>query len=159
MTTDRDPVDLAGDLYALVVYLHADSNRDLMDMMGREELTVRQIKLLGILRSGRLRPTIAQVSRLLGMHPTGASRLVHSLARRGLVQREGAEEDGRRKRIAITDRGDQVLARLHAARYDRVVEFVDDLDTGQRSELSSILGPIAGRQDIRVFRPAEDVAA
>lgn len=154
-----EPVDLAGDLYALLVFLHADSNRDLMDMMGREQLTVRQIKLLGILRSGRLRPTIAQVSRLLSMHPTGATRLVHTLARRGLVRREGDEADGRRKRIVITDRGDMVLARLHAARYDRVVEFVEDLSAGQRSELSSIIGPIAERQDIRVFRPAEEIAA
>ena len=40
------PSDLAGDLYAVVVYLHKNCNADLFEAVGALELTLTQIKLL-----------------------------------------------------------------------------------------------------------------
>jgi DNA-binding MarR family transcriptional regulator len=152
---DPAPVDgVAGDLYALVVYLHASANRDLLDNVAREQLSFSQLMLLERLRGGRRRPTMRQVASYLNVSPAGASRIVDELARRGLVRREKDERDFRAKRVLITDRGEDVITRLHAARLERIATFaLDELDDEQRDRFARALAPLVERERIAACRP------
>lgn len=150
---DAETPGVADNLYALTVYLHAGCNRDLLDAIHAEEISLSQLQLLDRLRSGRRRPNVAQAARLIHRSPAGTSRLVDELARRGLIRREGDEGDFRSKRLVITDRGEQVIARLHAARYDQVVAFTEELEPDERDQLQAALVQVLSRNEISQYRP------
>jgi DNA-binding MarR family transcriptional regulator len=148
-----EPATITEDLYALVVYLHVSCNRDLLTAIGREELSFNQLQLLERLRAGRRRPTITQAASILHVTIAAASRMVDSLARRGLVHRETDDDNYRAKRIVITDRGEQVIARLHAARLDGVAAFTERLKAGERDQLHAALRPVLEREHITAYHP------
>lgn len=143
--------DVSEDLYALVVYLHVTCNRDLLDAIIREQLSLSQLRLLEELRRGR-RPTIQQAATMLHVSRGGASRIVDALARRGLVARERNDNDYRSRRVQITERGSEVVARLHAARMNKAIAFTDLLTADEREQLHQALKPIRDR--IAPYRPA-----
>jgi MarR family transcriptional regulator, transcriptional regulator for hemolysin len=151
--TDQPPrFALHDDLYALVVYLHAGSNRDLWDSLAADRLSISQAKLLDRLRAGR-RPTVGQAARLIGVTSPSMVRMVQDLAERGYVRREHDEGDKRTTRIIITDRGDEAIQHLHAARLAQIVQFTDELDVAEQAEWSACLAPAMARQEISQFRP------
>lgn len=152
MPDDTPRFALHDDLYALVVYLHASCNRDLWATLQDEHISISQAKLLDRLRGGK-RPTIGQAGRLVGLTHSAAVRLVDDLAQRGYVRRETDVNDGRARRIILTPKGDEVIARLHAARLDQIVEFTGELDDDERADLRSSLRPVMARQEISRFRP------
>lgn len=152
MADDDEPA-VADNLYALIVYLHAESTDDLVLTLAGEEISPTQLRVLARLRTRRRRYSIREMSAVIHRTPTATSRLVDQLARRGLISREGDDDDFRKKRLEITERGDQVLARLHAARYDRIVAFTEDLEPGERAQLTSALQQLVARDEIRQFRP------
>jgi DNA-binding MarR family transcriptional regulator len=143
---------LPDDLYALIVYLHAGSNRDLWDNLRADSLSVSQALLLDRLRAGR-RPTMSQAARLIGISPAGTVRLVNDLAERGYVRRETDLQDKRSKRIVLTPRGDDAIARLHAARLDQIVVFTDGLNDVEHADLAAGLASVMTRDEISRFRP------
>lgn len=141
------------DLYALIVYLHADSNRDLLTGIVREELSINQLRLLDRLRGGRRHPTIANAAQMLHVTVAAASRIVDGLARKDLVRRESDESDYRAKRIVITEKGERVVNRLHAARLEHVERFTDELDDDERKQLRGALTVLLEREPIAACRP------
>lgn len=151
--TDEAPATITEDLYALVVYLHVSCNRDLLTAIGREELSFNQLQLLERLRAGRRRPTITQAASILHVTIAAASRMVDGLARRGLVRRETDDDNYRAKRITITDRGEEVIGRLHAARLEGVLNFTERLKPGERDKLHAALRPVLEREQIVTYRP------
>lgn len=151
---DRPPPDVSHDLYALVVYLHASCNRDLLDAIAAEQLSFNQLQLLERLRGGRRKPTMRQAAAQLHVTQAATTRLVDALARRGLVQREPDERDYRAKRVVITDRGEEVITRLHAARLDRIIAFAQGLSAGEREALERGLAKVVQRESIAACRPA-----
>lgn len=140
-------------LYALVVYLHASCNRDLLDAIAREQLSFSQLQLLERLRGSQRKPTVRQAATLMHVTPHGASRIVEQLARRGLIMREADERDGRAKRISITPRGEQVIMRLHAARLRGISTFTEGLDDDERAQLAQALSKVAKRDAVAACRP------
>lgn len=154
MPRPQTPSKVTRELYALVVYLHASANRDLLTAIAREELTFTQLALLDRLRGGRAKPTVRQAASMLDVSQPAASRLVHQLAVRGLVQREADERDTRVKRIAITDRGEAVIVRLHACRIEHVERFTHGLTVAQRQQLEQALADVTAREEIAAYRPA-----
>lgn len=150
----REPPDVAGDLYALVVYLHASCNRDLLDAIAHEQLSFSQLLLLDRLRGGRKAPTIRQAAALMHVTPTGASRIIDGLAARKMVLRETDDDDFRVKRVKITERGEQAIARLHACRLERMQQFAGELDAGELDALTGALDRLLTREQIAAYRPA-----
>lgn len=150
---DEQAPDLTSDLYALVVYLHASCNRDLLDAIAEEQLSFSQLQLLERLRTGRLRPTVRQAAALMHVSPAGASRIVDNLARRKLIRREQDDDDFRAKRIAITEQGEHAIARLHAARLEQIDTFAGDLAPDERAYLQVTLNKLLERESIAACRP------
>lgn len=153
MTDETPAPDISDDLYALVVYLHASSNHDLLEAIGREQLSFSQLQLLERLRAGRMKPTIRQAAAMIQVRPNTASELVDTLARRGLVRRDQDDNDYRAKRITITERGEEVITRLHAARQGSIVMFTEQLAAKEREQLHAALGPLLERDQIAACRP------
>jgi DNA-binding MarR family transcriptional regulator len=152
MAGDTD-LDIASDLCALVVYLHRSADRDLLDAIRLAELSFSQLYLLDRLRGKRYSPTIRQAAALMHLSIAGGSRVVKSLSKRGLVRRLADERDYRARRIAITDRGEQAIAALHAARLDGVLAFVEGLPNDVCEELAGALRLIVSQSEIAAHRP------
>lgn len=127
--------DLAKHLHQLVTYLHTTANRDLLEQIREESLSFQRIQLLERLRGGRVRPTVTQCARIMHVSETGASRMIDELAGRGLVKRVPDETDSRARRVQLTDAGQQVLVRLHAARMPAIRDFTATLSDSQAVEL------------------------
>lgn len=144
---------VSDNLYALIVYLHVSSNRDLLEAIATQELSFSEVQLLEHLRSGRRRPTIQQVASVLHVTKGGASRIVDRLARRGLVKRETDDHSYRFKRVIITERGEQAIATIHAARLADVIAFTNQLDDDELHQLGPALERLLERDQIAAYRP------
>jgi DNA-binding MarR family transcriptional regulator len=145
--------DLAGDLYALIVYLHKNCNSDLFEAIGALELTLTQIKLLHHLEDQEPREvTLKEAGELVRVSLPAASRMVDDLVRRGFAQRREDLEDRRMKRVCLTDDGRAVIRRLNAARLSGLVDFTKGLTATEQDALGSALGQLLERQDIAACR-------
>jgi DNA-binding MarR family transcriptional regulator len=152
-TTATD-TDLAGDLYALIVYLHKNCNSDLFEAIGALELTLTQIKLLHHLEDQQPRElTLKEAAELVHVSLPAASRLVDDLVRRGFAQRREDLEDRRMKRVCLTDRGRAVTRRLNAARLSGLKQFANTLSIPERHSLADALAELLARDDIAACRP------
>jgi DNA-binding MarR family transcriptional regulator len=99
----------------------ATQERDLMDGLvqtsfevmallsrvgSRHDLSLTQLRLLGILRDRRL--GVTDLARYLGLDKSTVSGLVDRAVRRGLVERTADPEDGRAVRVTLSARGRQL---------------------------------------------------
>ena len=78
----------------------------------RHDLTIPQIRLLGILRDRE--PGMLELARHLGLDKSSVTGLVDRAERRGLVQRASTAEDGRAVRVSATAFGRQLTDRVGA---------------------------------------------
>lgn len=147
-----DETELSDDLYSLVSHVHESCNRDLLDAIAREELSFSQLQLLERLRTG-MRPTVRQAAAILHVSCAGASRMIDSLARRGLVRREADDRDFRAKRLEITDRGLEAIQRLHAARLEGIQAFTRRLHPDDQKRLQTAIRRTMGRDELAARRP------
>lgn len=146
---------LAGDLYALVVYVHKNCNADLFEAVGDLELSLTQIKLLHHLEHANAPISLKEGAELVHVSLPAASRLVDDLVRRGYVARHEDTEDRRMKRITSTDAGRAVTRRLNAARLNGLRQFVETLDDGERAAVRQALSLLTQREDLAACRPEE----
>jgi DNA-binding MarR family transcriptional regulator len=152
--TEAPPRDqLAGDLYALVVFLHKNCNSDLFEAMGVLELTITQIKLLHQLEVATRELTLKEAAELVPLSLAAASRTVDDLVRRQMVERHEDVEDRRMKRIQLTDEGRAVIRKLNAARLDGFEQFTATLNDDERRLLAGALSKLLQRPDVAVCRP------
>jgi DNA-binding MarR family transcriptional regulator len=150
--TDTD-TNLAGDLYALVVYLHKNCNSDLFEAVGALELTLTQIKLLHHLEDQQPRElTLKGAAELVHVSLPAASRMVDDLVRRGFAQRREDLEDRRMKRVCLTDGGRAVIGRLNAARLSGLVQFTKTLTTAEQRSLAEALSQLLEREVVAACR-------
>jgi DNA-binding MarR family transcriptional regulator len=151
--TNEAKTDLAGDLFALVVYLHKNCNSDLFEAMGALELTMTQIKLLHHLEDAPRALTLKEAAELVLVSLPAASRTVDDLVRRGFVERHEDVEDRRMKRVTPTASGRAVVRRLNAARLIGLEQFSESLDEAERHELAEALSLLLRRPDVAACRP------
>lgn len=78
----------------------------------RHDLTVPQIRLLGILRDRE--PGMLELARYLGIDKSSVTGLVDRAERRGLVQRGSTTDDGRVVRVSPTALGRRMIDRVGA---------------------------------------------
>ncbi len=145
--------DLAGDLYAVVVYLHKNCNADLFEAVGALELTLTQIKLLHHLEDQDRELTLKEGAQLVHVSLPAASRMVDDLVRRGFVERHEDVEDRRMKRVRLTDDGRSAIRRLNAARLTGLEQFLQTLTDGERQPLARALSQLLEREEVAACRP------
>lgn len=152
MSSTQETHGLADDIYGLVGYLHTSSTRDLLDAIAREQLSFSQLMLLERLRDGA-RPTVHEAAAMIGISRAGASRVVDSLARRGLVRREEDPDDFRARRLTITDRGRESIVRLHRCRLEAIAQFASSLEPDQAEQLQAAIRHSLREEHLEPHRP------
>jgi DNA-binding MarR family transcriptional regulator len=83
------------------------------ELFARFELTAQQYNVLRLLKAARPEtvPTLALAERLISRAPD-ITRMIDRLEERGLVSRERLADDRRVVRVAITDKGNKLLAEI-----------------------------------------------
>lgn len=150
---------LAGDLYALITYLHKNCTTDLFEAVGAVELSLTQVKLLHHLDDRSHELTLKQAAEAVRVSLPAASRMVDDLVQRGFVERHEDVEDRRMKRIWITDTGQEVIRRLGAARLIGLEQFVRNLSRDERRALAQLLTKLVARPEISALRPRPEASS
>ena len=97
----------------------------LTEIAGEHELSIIQIRLLGVLRDRE--PTMNTLGRHLGLDKSSISGLVDRAQRRGLVIRTPSETDGRSFRVSITESGRQIADKISTAYAERIETLTETL--------------------------------
>lgn len=84
-------------------------------------------------------PTVGRVARLLGVHPSRASRTVNSAIRAGLAQRIAAQGDGRKSCLELTAKGRELARAIHRARARYFAQRMKGWPRSDRLEFGRLL--------------------
>lgn len=85
---------------------------------------------------------VSELGGLLALDQSTVSRQAKNLCEAGLVGRAADPEDGRAHRIALTDKGRDMLREERLRRLTIIAEALEPLSTAQRAELGELLGTI-----------------
>jgi DNA-binding MarR family transcriptional regulator len=130
---------LAEDLLELWHHLMRGSSRELYALLSDLDLSMAHIKTLHTLHDSPGDLSVKEVAERLGLSVPGASRVVDTLLRRGLLSRREDERDRRIKRVDITDQGADVVRRIDGARLVGLETFTRALSPEQRGRLAAAL--------------------
>ena len=124
---------LLASLEAIVTGSVAVTARALAD--AGSELTLVQWRALVVLAASDAPLTIGDLAREVGASPSGMSRLVRRLVARGYVSSRYERADRRKRRLVVSDRGRDLVARIDRAAGSRARGIVDRSRryTGDRS--------------------------
>lgn len=98
-----------------------------------EDLSIVQLRLLGILRDRR--PTINQLAQVLQLDKSSVTGLIDRAEQRGLVRRAASTVDGRSVHVVITATGKRLADKGTQAFESAIARLVTDLTQAQRSRL------------------------
>jgi DNA-binding MarR family transcriptional regulator len=110
----------------------------LADIAGQHDLSIIQVRLLGILRDRK--PTMNALGHHLGLDKSSVSGLVDRAQRRGLVDRTVSATDRRAFHVSITDTGRQLVEQIatgFTARVETLVAGLPDTDRKLLSQLAA----------------------
>ena len=109
---------------------------------GSSRLDYGELRLLDAIRVAESKcpdgATVGDLSRLLGVDPSRASRQVAGAVAKGLLQRRAAQRDGRKVLLEVTPRGAKLQARgseLTRARIGLALEAWSDADRARFAQL------------------------
>ena len=108
----------------------------LTEIAGEYELSIVQIRLLGVLRDRE--PTMNTLGRHLGLDKSSISGLVDRAQRRGLVIRTPSETDGRSFRVSITESGRQIAEKVSTAYAERIATLTGTWASQDRQLLAQL---------------------
>jgi DNA-binding MarR family transcriptional regulator len=136
--TSRDDTAATADLglvdgLAQLSFLVHDT---LAELAAQHDLSIVQMRLLGVLRDRR--PTMNVLGRHLGLDKSSISGLVDRAERRGLVIRTISPDDRRAFHVSITDAGRLLVERVAAAFAERIETLVAPLSDADRRLLSRL---------------------
>jgi DNA-binding MarR family transcriptional regulator len=104
------------------------------------DLSLTQLRVLAILRDRE--PTMAELAGYLGLERSSVSGLIDRAVKRGLVQRDASEDDGRAVRVSLTPDGRR-LASVGAREIGELLEpMTGQLSQAERNRLSALLGKL-----------------
>lgn len=101
------------------------------------DLSLTQLRLLAILRSGR--PRMAELASNLGLDRSTVSGLIDRAVARGIVERSANPSDGRVVHIQLTAAGQNLADRLSADMADAVTQLTGRLGGAERADLLYLL--------------------
>jgi DNA-binding MarR family transcriptional regulator len=106
------------------------------------ELSLTQLRVLGILRGRRLRMT--ELASHLGLEKSTLSGLIDRAERRGLVERAADPNDGRVVEVFLSPAGVELGERLSAVVREALVPMTGELSGTDRRRLRSLLERMLG---------------
>ncbi len=95
--------------------------------------------------SGTETLTVADLAERIGRSPSATSRVVSSLARRGLLARAEEVADRRQRTLAMTPSGTAVLAAIDKARADQFMAVIRQLPFQERALVAMAVAALADR--------------
>jgi MarR family transcriptional regulator, lower aerobic nicotinate degradation pathway regulator len=108
----------------------------LAELAGQQDLSIIQMRLLGVLRDRE--PTMHVLGRLLGLDKSSVSGLVARAQRRGLVIRTVSPTDRRAYQVSITATGRQLAEHVGAQFTERIEALAAGLSDCDRQLLSQL---------------------
>jgi DNA-binding MarR family transcriptional regulator len=106
-------------------------------LAAEHELTLPQLRLLGILRGRQARMT--ELAAYLGLEKSSLSGLVERAEKRGLVVREPSSSDGRVVEVLLTPAGEDVATRATDRAHGLVLPLVAGLTAAEKRQLEFLL--------------------
>jgi DNA-binding MarR family transcriptional regulator len=104
---------------------------------GEHDLSLTQVRVLGILRDRRLR--MAGLAGFLGLEKSTMSGLVERAERRGLLERTPSADDRRAVDVSLTDAGRELAELMHAEVARALAPSLAGLASADRARLSALL--------------------
>ena len=141
------PKELAGELLGLWTHLMRDSSQQMFAILGELDLTMTQMKTLGMLDDCVNEVSVKELSERLGLSLPATSRTVDGLLRRGLLSRHEDTEDRRIKRVRLTDDGRAMVHRIVTARLQGLEAYAATLSDDQRAALMAALIDLPHKKD------------
>jgi DNA-binding MarR family transcriptional regulator len=140
------PQELAGELLDLWTHLMRGSSQQMFILLGELDLTITQMKTLGMLEDCVEQVSVKELSERLGLSLPATSRTVDGLLRRGLLSRLEDTEDRRIKRVRLTDDGRAMVHRIVTARLQGLEAYAATLSDDQRAVLMEALADLPHKQ-------------
>jgi DNA-binding MarR family transcriptional regulator len=138
--THASSTDVAAEVIRLMQTMMKGTGSRLVGALNEHDLSLTQMKALNLLEDpADGASSIKELGARLALSLPAASRTADSLLQRGLVTRTEDPEDRRIKRLALTDKGRDVLNNLEAARLAGVAGWADSLTPTQRDGLHAAL--------------------
>ncbi|HXW44374.1 MAG TPA: MarR family transcriptional regulator [Streptosporangiaceae bacterium] len=117
----------------------------LLSKLGAEhDLSLTQLRVLGILRDRRLRMTA--LADFLGLEKSTMSGLVDRAERRGLLQRAVSATDGRAVEVFLSPAGLEAAERFRARVEQALVPLTSTLAPAEQRRLQALLERMLGAQ-------------
>ncbi|QIZ98764.1 MarR family transcriptional regulator [Leifsonia sp. PS1209] len=143
--TDRESGGGVGDQDALVDALVQFSYRTmgvLSRLAAENDLSLTQLRVLGILRDRRLR--ITAIADYLGLEKSTLSGLVDRAEKRGLVERAPSATDRRAVDVLLTASGHDLSSRLTAELRTELTPYTSTLAADEQQQVRSLLERMLG---------------
>jgi DNA-binding MarR family transcriptional regulator len=129
---DAETPNLTDALVELTFLIHATLTR----LAGEHELSLTQVRLLGILRDRE--PGIVELADVLNLDKSSVSGLVDRAQRRGLVERASSNTaDGRAIRVLLTPAGRTMASQFAERVSGELAQLVADFSPAQRERLAA----------------------
>lgn len=130
---------LARGLGRLLTRLLQEGQSQLLAYADRLELSLTQIKCLGVLAASTTEPSLKEVSERLGLSLAATSRAADGLVRRGLVEREEDPGDRRARRLRLSSAGARAWQEFCGLRQASLERYVRELRPPEREALREAL--------------------
>jgi DNA-binding MarR family transcriptional regulator len=143
--------DTAARVSALVRHLFLYDRGNMLRVIEESGLSMTQCKAvleLGGLGKEREARHVSDLAEALGVSVPSMSRAVDGLVKKRLATRVEDAEDRRVKRVAITDRGKQLVDTLLVVRQAGIEAFAASLTPAQRRKLDAAVDALMDRNDI-----------
>jgi DNA-binding MarR family transcriptional regulator len=144
-TTSTSPEQLAEELHSLFRCVVRTQKGDVFRDAAASELSLSQVRALCLLDAADHEQALTELAPQLALSPAATGRALDALADAGLVSRRPDAIDRRVKRLAITDAGRELAARVTAARREALLRIAGSLEDDERDALSRALAPLLAR--------------
>ncbi|SNY37353.1 MarR family winged helix-turn-helix transcriptional regulator [Paractinoplanes atraurantiacus] len=108
----------------------------LTEVAGRYDMSVVQVRLLGVLRDRE--PSMSTLGRHLGLDKSSVSGLVDRAQRRGLITRTPSPTDRRSSYVSMTDTGQALATRIAAEFATSIEALTEGLSPDERRLLTTL---------------------
>ena len=134
--------ELTDQLFEFMAHVMKTTQGSVLQIAGDLELTLSQLRALFVLAYGDHAPALSELAGRIGLSVPATGRAVDGLVRSGLVSRSEDAVDRRVKRLALTPRGEEMLARIGDARREGLRQFAERLDDDARAAFAHALSLI-----------------
>ena len=137
----EDPSSAHAELVDGLVELSFAVQWVLLDVATAHDLSVPQLRLLGVLRDRR--PMMVELANHFAVDKSSMTGLVDRAERRGLVRRQAADHDKRSVQVSITPAGTALAAEVETVAYQRISGLVERLSRRDQGELKRMVAQLA----------------